>query len=75
MKERVEFFESNHKYLEAQRISERTKYDLEMLREIGFARVSRTIPVFLREENPDRLLIRSLIISPRTFSFLSTNRT
>ena len=36
MKERVEFFESNHKYLEAQRISERTKYDLEMLREIGF---------------------------------------
>ena len=36
MKERVEFFESTHKYLEAQRISERTKYDLEMLREIGF---------------------------------------
>ena len=36
MKERVEFFESNYKYLEAQRISERTKYDLEMLREIGF---------------------------------------
>ena len=36
MKERVEFFESEHKYLEAQRISERTKYDLEMLREIGF---------------------------------------
>ena len=36
MKERVEFFESNHKYLEAQRISERTKYDIEMLREIGF---------------------------------------
>ncbi len=36
MKERAEFFESNHKYLEAQRITERTKYDLEMLREIGF---------------------------------------
>lgn len=36
MRERAEFFESNHKYLEAQRITERTKYDIEMLREIGF---------------------------------------
>ncbi|MGM9642618.1 MAG: excinuclease ABC subunit UvrB [Eubacteriales bacterium] len=36
MKERAAFFESEHKYLEAQRITERTKYDLEMLREIGF---------------------------------------
>ncbi len=36
MIERAAFFESEHKYLEAQRITERTKYDLEMLREIGF---------------------------------------
>ncbi len=36
MIERVEFFKSNNKLLEAQRIEERTKYDLEMLREIGF---------------------------------------
>ncbi len=34
--ERVDFFRSQNKLLEAQRIEERTKYDLEMLREIGF---------------------------------------
>ena len=36
MKARVEFFKSQNKLIEAQRIAERTKYDLEMLREVGF---------------------------------------
>ncbi len=36
MLERVEFFRAQNKLLEAQRIEERTRYDLEMLREIGF---------------------------------------
>lgn len=36
MEERVAYFRSQDKLLEAQRIEERTKYDLEMLREIGF---------------------------------------
>ncbi len=36
MLERVAFFESEDKLIEAQRIRERVKYDLEMLREIGF---------------------------------------
>ncbi len=36
MLERVEFFKSQDKLLEAQRIEERTRYDIEMLREIGF---------------------------------------
>ncbi len=36
MEERVEFFKSQNKHLEAQRIEERTKYDVEMLREVGF---------------------------------------
>ncbi len=36
MRERVEFFRSQNKLIEAQRIEERTKYDLEMLREVGF---------------------------------------
>ncbi len=36
MRERVEFFKSEGKLLEAQRIEERVKYDLEMLREVGF---------------------------------------
>ena len=36
MRERVAFFRSQNKLLEAQRIEERTKYDIEMLREVGF---------------------------------------
>ncbi len=36
MKERVSFFTSQHKLIEAQRIEERVKYDIEMLREVGF---------------------------------------
>ena len=36
MLERVQFFESEGKLIEAQRIRERVRYDLEMLREIGF---------------------------------------
>ncbi|MBQ5602475.1 MAG: excinuclease ABC subunit UvrB [Clostridia bacterium] len=36
MEERVEFFRSQNKLIEAQRIEERTRYDLEMLREVGF---------------------------------------
>lgn len=38
MQERVEFFKARGKLIEAQRIEERTKYDMEMLREIGFCR-------------------------------------
>ena len=36
MVERREFFRSQGKLIEAQRIEERVKYDLEMLREVGF---------------------------------------
>ena len=34
--ERVAWFTDNHKLIEAQRIAQRTHYDIEMLREIGF---------------------------------------
>ena len=33
--ERVAFFEGNNQFIEAQRIAQRTNYDIEMLREIG----------------------------------------
>ena len=36
LEERVKFFKSEGKLLEAQRISERTNFDIEMLRETGF---------------------------------------
>lgn len=36
LEERLEYFRSQGKLLEAQRIEQRTRYDIEMLREIGF---------------------------------------
>lgn len=36
MEERIAYFKENGKLLEAQRIEERTRYDMEMLREMGF---------------------------------------
>ncbi len=36
--ERLEWFSKNNKLLEAQRLSQRTKYDLEMLEETGFVK-------------------------------------
>ncbi len=36
MSERVEFFKSENRFIEAQRIEERTKYDMEMLSELGY---------------------------------------
>ncbi len=36
LEERVRYFEDRGKLLEAERIQQRTKYDIEMLREIGF---------------------------------------
>lgn len=38
MEERVKLFKENEKLLEAQRIQERTRYDMEMLGEIGFCK-------------------------------------
>lgn len=36
--ERLKYFEKHDKFLEAQRLSQRTKYDIEMLRETGFVK-------------------------------------
>ncbi len=38
LKERSEFFETNGRLVERQRVQERTKHDLEMIREIGFCK-------------------------------------
>ena len=36
MSQRVDYFKSENKFIEAQRIEERTKYDMEMLSELGY---------------------------------------
>jgi excinuclease ABC subunit B len=38
MYERIDYFKAKGKLIEAQRIEQRTKYDMEMLREIGFCK-------------------------------------
>ena len=38
LSERIQYFETENKLLERQRITERTKYDLEMIKEIGFCK-------------------------------------
>jgi len=38
LKQRAAYFEANDKFIEHQRILERTKYDLEMIREMGFCK-------------------------------------
>ncbi len=35
LKERIQYFKDNNKFLEAERIEQRTRYDLEMLKEVG----------------------------------------
>lgn len=38
LEERIKYFKNHNKLLEAQRIEQRTKYDLEMMKEIGFCK-------------------------------------
>lgn len=50
--ERLQFFEKNNKYLEAQRIQQRTKFDLEMLEETGFVKGIENYSRYLTDREP-----------------------
>ena len=58
--ERLEYFKSNGKYIEEQRLRERTNYDMEMLAETGFCRgienYSRHIALKKEGETPTCLM-------------------
>ena len=60
MEERVAYFKSQEKYLEAQRIKERTTYDMEMIREVGscsgIENYSRHMSLRAEGETPSVLL-------------------
>ncbi|WP_068267789.1 excinuclease ABC subunit UvrB [Caviibacter abscessus] len=60
LKERVDFFEKNNKLLEAQRIKQRTEYDMEMIREIGYCKGIENYSRYLADkkqgETPDTLI-------------------
>lgn len=69
LEERVKFFESEGKLVEAQRIKQRTLYDIEMLEEIGFCkgienysrilsgRAPGSVPYTLLDHFPDDFLL------------------
>ncbi len=50
--ERMNWFEENGKLLEAQRLSQRTKYDLEMLKETGFVKGIENYSRYLTDREP-----------------------
>lgn len=69
LEERVKYFKDNDQLLEAQRIAQRTNYDIEMLQEIGFCsgienysrvlsrRAPGSIPYTLMDHFPDDFLL------------------
>jgi excinuclease ABC subunit B len=69
LEERIKFFKDNDKLLEAQRIEQRVRYDLEMLREVGYTsgvenysrlldgRPAGTPPFTLMDYFPDDFLL------------------
>lgn len=50
--ERVQWFEKNDKLLEAQRLAQRTKYDIEMLEETGFVKGIENYSRYLTNREP-----------------------
>jgi excinuclease ABC subunit B len=50
--ERVEWFEKQDKFLEAQRLTQRTKYDIEMLEETGFVKGIENYSRYLTNREP-----------------------
>lgn len=50
--ERMEFFEKHEKHLEAQRLAQRTKYDIEMLEETGFVKGIENYSRYLSDREP-----------------------
>ena len=69
MEQQVEMFTNSHRLIEAQRIAERTRYDMEMLREIGMCkgienysrilagRPAGSTPITLIDHFPDDFLL------------------
>nr|WP_091351523.1 excinuclease ABC subunit UvrB [Anaerobranca gottschalkii] len=52
LEERLEYFKSKGKLLEAQRLEQRTRYDLEMMREIGFCQGIENYSRYLTGREP-----------------------
>ena len=65
--ERVEYFRANNKLIEAQRIAERTNYDIEMLQEIGFCKGIENYSAVLSGRAPGSMPTTLLDYFPEDF--------
>ncbi|MBR3143910.1 excinuclease ABC subunit UvrB [Candidatus Saccharibacteria bacterium] len=65
--DRMKFFEKNQKYLEAQRLSQRTKYDLEMLESTGFVKGIENYSRHLEGRKPGQPPATLLDFFPKDF--------
>ena len=67
LEEQLAIFEKEGKLLEAQRLKQRTEYDIEMLREMGYTTALKTTPVTWMDEAKEShrtpFLISSQMIS------------
>ncbi|CEP91330.1 excinuclease ABC subunit B [[Clostridium] sordellii] len=52
LKKRIDYFKDNDKLIEAQRIDQRTRYDIEMLKEIGFCQGIENYSRHITGRNP-----------------------
>jgi len=52
LKERIKFLQANNKLVEAQRLQERTTYDLEMMQELGYCQGIENYSRYLSGRNP-----------------------
>lgn len=67
MEEQVEYFTKNGKLLEAQRIGQRTKYDLEMIREMGYCSGIENYSRHLTQRKPGEAPFTLLDYFPEDF--------
>jgi len=68
--ERLDWFEKNDKLLEAQRLSQRTKYDIEMLEETGFVKGIENYSRYLTNREPGQQPATLLDYFPDDFLLL-----
>ncbi|MBQ9382827.1 MAG: excinuclease ABC subunit UvrB [Ruminiclostridium sp.] len=70
MEQQVEKFTAEHKLIEAQRIAERTKYDMEMLREIGMCKGIENYSRVLARRAPGSTPVTLIDHFPKDFLLL-----
>lgn len=68
--ERVRYFQENNKLIEAQRIAERTNYDMEMLTEIGFCKGIENYSRVLSGRAPGSIPCTLFDYFPKDFLFV-----